>query len=415
MKEGQPLRPEKPSEAPIPKEPRPASWKSAILNWSGALAAAALIAVPLWMLLSNPAVLGGHPALPILLVAAVALGIVWALFLVRHWNLTTDPDRRTRHQRRGSIAPGEPHGGARTHNNAAARRRLSRDRVQSSGDVSTWQLVRGIAGRLTALGFVAALAWLNPFPYQPGSTAQTAGTVAPSAPSDPSGPTDPTTSGATTPPAGPATSHASGVAKTEDATSITLTPQGVPEGKATTGLVFYPGAKVDAHAYQDVLKPLAAAGHLVVILKEPLGISLLDPGQARAAMDRHPGIGSWAVGGHSLGGVSASAFAASNHDVAGLLLFASYPAGNMADDGGLSVLSISGSNDGLSTPEKIAASKPLLPPTTTYVTVVGGVHAFFGDYGEQPGDGVPGVSREEAQQQIVAESLRFMDQLRAAS
>jgi hypothetical protein len=42
------------------------------------------------------------------------------------------------------------------------------------------------------------------------------------------------------------------------------------------------------------------------------------------------------------------------------------------------------------------------------------VHAFFGDYGEQPGDGEPGISREEAQQQIVTESLRFMDQLQVA-
>jgi dienelactone hydrolase len=242
--------------------------------------------------------------------------------------------------------------------------------------VSRWKFARGIAGRLVVLGFVAVLVWLNPFPYQPGNAA----------------------------------APASSVTTTEDATSITLSP----EGTATTGLVFYPGAKVDAHAYQDVLRPLAAAGHLVVILKVPLGIPLLDTDQARAAMDRHPEIGSWAVGGHSLGGVSASAFAASNPDVSGLLLFASYPAENMADTQGLSVLSISGSNDGLSTPAKIAASKPLLPPTTRYATVVGGVHAFFGDYGEQPGDGEPGISREEAQQQIVTESIRFMDQLQVA-
>ena len=82
----------------------------------------------------------------------------------------------------------------------------------------------------------------------------------------------------------------------------------------------------------------------------------------------------------------------------------------MADFGG-AVLSIAGSNDGLTTPDKIAASKPLLPPTTGYATVEGGVHAFFGDYGEQPGDGEPGVSREQAQRQIAAESVRFMDRL----
>jgi predicted alpha/beta-hydrolase family hydrolase len=299
------------------------------------------------MLLSNPAVPGGHPALPTLLAAAVGLGIFWTLILVRRWLFG-------RKQRR-------------------------------SGDISIWQLVRGIAGMLTVLGFVAALMWLSPFPRQPDREK-------------------------TVPANGPTATAPAGSRAAEDTTSITL----APAGTATTGLVFYPGARVDAHAYQDLLRPLAAAGHLVVILKAPLGVSLLDPNQARATMDRHPEIVTWAVGGHSLGGVSASAFAASNPDVAALLLFASYPAANMADAHGLSVLCISGSNDGLSTPDKIAASRSLLPPKTTYATVVGGVHAFFGDYGEQPGDGKPGISRKGAQQQIVAESLRFMDRLRTS-
>ena len=354
MKEAQPVGPENPtgasrSGAPAPTSPSPTSWKASTLNWSGALAAAALIAVPLWMLLSNPAVPGGHPALPTLVVAAAAGGILWALILVRRWNPTKGRNLRDQQRSRG---------------------------------ISTWQLVRGIAGTLAVLGFVAALMWLSPFPHQPDRET-----------------TVPATATA------PATSSTA-----EDTTSITL----APAGTATTGLVFYPGARVDAHAYQDLLRPLADAGHLVVILKAPLGVSLLDPNQARATMDRHPEIVSWAVGGHSLGGVSASSFAASNHDVAGLLLFASYPAGTMTDARGISVLSISGSNDGLSTPDKIAASRSLLPPATTYATVEGGVHAFFGDYGEQPGDGEPGISRKGAQQQIVAESLRFMGRLKAS-
>ena len=334
-----------------------------MLNWSGAFAAAALIVVPLWMLIGNPAVLGGHPALPVLLIVAAVAGLLWAFILVKRstllerWSLN-------KHQ-------------------------IPREHGQKRVSVSSWQLIRGLAGRVVVLGVVAALVWLNPFPYQPSGTAgQTTGTTAPAG----------------------TTAETRTATITEDATSITLSP----EGKATTGLVFYPGARVDARAYQDILRPLADAGHLVVILKTPLGIPLLDTGQAREAMDRHPEIGSWAVGGHSLGGVSASSFAKSNSDVSGLLLFASYPAENMADAHGLSVLSISGSNDGLSTPDKIAASKSLLPPNTTYATVVGGVHAFFGDYGEQPGDGEPGISREHAQQQIVAESLSFMDQLQAS-
>ncbi|KUM37030.1 hypothetical protein AR539_06775 [Arthrobacter sp. EPSL27] len=304
--------------------------------------------VPLWMLLSNIAILGGHPALPVLLMGTAAAGLLWAFILIRR---TAGTGVRT-----GNKRPDPAH-------HEPGRRILS-----------PWQLVRGLAGRLIALGLVAGLLWLNPFPQQPsGADGQTSGT------------------------------------STEDATSITL----APEGKASAGIVFYPGARVASQAYQDILGPLANAGNLVVILKAPLGIPLLDANQARAAMDRHPEITSWAVGGHSLGGVSASTFAKSNLDVAGLLLFASFPADSMADSSDLKVLSISGSNDGLTTPDKVAASKPLLPPSAEFATVDGGVHAFFGDYGVQPGDGEPGISRELAQQQIAAESVRFMDRLQS--
>lgn len=328
-----------------------APWQAAgpgvaVLDWSGAGAAGALILVPLWMLLTNSAVLGGHPALPALLMAAAAAGLVWAFVLVRRTTLLEGWPRRKQ------PAPS------------------SHQPRQRS--VSRWQLVRGLAGRLAVLGLVAGLAWLNPFPHQPSeASGQTTGTT------------------------------------TEDATTVTL----VPEGKARAGLVFYPGARVDARAYQDILGPLANSGYLVVILKVPLGIPLLDINQPRDAMDEHSEVTSWAVGGHSLGGVSAASFAKSNRDVSGLLLFASYPAESMADSTDLSVLSISGSNDGLTTPDKISASKALLPQATGFVTVEGGVHAFFGDYGEQPGDGEPGISRQEAQQQIAAESIRFMNGL----
>ena len=341
-----------------PNDPEHSTHLSAeVLDWSAVVAALALIGVPLWMLLGNSAVLGGHPALPILLSVAATLGLLWMHKLVKHSPLFERRDHDSHRDLPGHQRP-------------------------QRAAVSGRQLLGGLAGRLVALGLVVALAWLNPFTHQPASPAgQSLGA--------------PGTAGART---------------TEDATTITL----APEEKASAGLVFYPGARVDARAYQDSLRPLAHAGYLVVVLKVPLGIALLHPGQARGAMDRHPEITTWAVGGHSLGGVSASAFAQSNPEVSGLLLFASYPADSMAESGDLAVLSISGSNDGLTTPVKIAASKPLLPAAATYATVEGGVHAFFGDYGEQSGDGEPGISREQAQHQIAAETVSFMDRLAPA-
>jgi dienelactone hydrolase len=294
--------------------------------------AAALVAVPVWMLAGNPAVLAGHPLLPGLLMAAAVVGVFWAVLLWR---------------RRDAVRP----------------RTLIRA-------VAAW------AGRIAVLALVAALAWLSPFAYQPRQAAE-------------AGPT-------------------SDLTVTETTSTITLSPEGA---RATKGLIFYPGARVDARAYKDILAPAVDAGNLVVILKEPLGLSLLDGNQARGAMADNPGITTWTVGGHSLGGVAASSFALNNTDIKGLVLYASYPLDSLDARPGLSVLSVSGTRDGLSTPAKIDASRELLPADTEFAVVQGGVHAFFGDYGAQPGDGEPDISREAAQEQIAAATVAFLNRL----
>lgn len=184
-----------------------------------------------------------------------------------------------------------------------------------------------------------------------------------------------------------------------------------PAEDATTGLVYSPGARVDARATAAVLRPLAESGYLVIVLKEPLGIALTDLDQASGAIGTYDGIEHWAVGGHSLGGVSAAMYADQHPDqIDGLLLHASYPMDDMSD-ADLAVTSVSGSEDGLSTPAKIADSRSDLPSDTVFVEVEGAVHAFFADYGTQPGDGTPTVSRDEAQRQIIAAGLELMDRI----
>ena len=174
--------------------------------------------------------------------------------------------------------------------------------------------------------------------------------------------------------------------------------------RPTTGLVFVPGGRVDPRAYAHVLRPLARAGYLVTVLKEPFGISFTDPGHPARVMAAHPGIAQWVVAGHSLGGVTAAAFAddhpvVGSARVAGLVLWASYPAGAL-ERADLAVASVSAELDGLSTPAKVDAAKSKLPPDTTHVVVPGAVHSWFGDYGDQPGDGTPTGDRAEAQAQI---------------
>lgn len=195
-------------------------------------------------------------------------------------------------------------------------------------------------------------------------------------------------------------------------TRITLTPRaatGTTPPTIQSGLIFQPGARVDPRAYVRLLSPISAAGVLVVIVKQPFGIGFTATGAPSDIIQDHPDVSHWSVGGHSLGGVAASSYVEDHPDqVDGLLLWASYPLGSLADLDHLDVTSIYGTEDGLATPGDITDSRSDLPPDTTYVEVEGGVHAFFGDYGEQPGDGTPTVSREQAQSEIVDASIALV-------
>jgi dienelactone hydrolase len=113
------------------------------------------------------------------------------------------------------------------------------------------------------------------------------------------------------------------------------------------------------------------------------------------------------VAGHSLGGAVASR---QTDQAAGLILLGAYPIDDISS-ADVPVLSVSGSNDLLSTPEDIEASRENLPDDTEFVVIEGGVHAFFGDYGPQAGDGQPTTTREQAQQQTQQAMIDFLNAL----
>lgn len=192
-----------------------------------------------------------------------------------------------------------------------------------------------------------------------------------------------------------------GIAITESDSAIVLAPSDAANG---IGLVFIPGAKVDPHAYESVLAPVVDAGGTVVITKPILNLAFFDLRGLDTFTDQAADVTTWYVGGHSLGGVKACQLAA---DADGLVLFGSYCANDLSDSG-LPVLSIGGSQDGLSSPTKIAAAKDELPADATFVQIEGGNHAEFGSYGAQPGDGEATITEQEAHARIAAALLDFL-------
>ena len=183
--------------------------------------------------------------------------------------------------------------------------------------------------------------------------------------------------------------------------NITFTPKGT---EATKGFILYPGAKVDAKAYAPLCRKIAENGYKVVILDMYLNFAMLSPNKAEKIIKEHENIKSWVVGGHSLGGVVASRFAANNTNVDGVVLLASYPSNDDLKQLGKDVVSIWGSKDGVINFANLIESKEKLPKDTTYVEIEGANHSQFGDYGKQKGDYDALISEEE-QLEIASNSI----------
>jgi hypothetical protein len=192
---------------------------------------------------------------------------------------------------------------------------------------------------------------------------------------------------------------------------LVFTPAG---DEPDTGLIFYPGGKVDPRAYAPQARAIAAEGYLVVIVPMPLNLAVLAPGRAAEVMAAYPGVERWAIGGHSLGGSMAANFAHGHSGaVQGLALWASYPAGGDDLSGsGLPVVSIYGTRDGLLTADELEGSRALLPPDTRWVAIEGGNHSQFGWYGPQSGDNPAEISPEEQQAQTVAATVALLRTMR---
>lgn len=184
--------------------------------------------------------------------------------------------------------------------------------------------------------------------------------------------------------------------------------------EADKGLVLYPGGRVDPRSYAPAAREIAAQGYVVVVVPMPLNLAVFASDAAAGVIDAFPGINTWAIGGHSLGGAMAARFAYGHADeVQGLVLWAAYPDGsNDLSESDLAVTSVYGTLDGLATVDKIEASRSLLPPTTTWVAVEGGNHAQFGWYGPQSGDNPATISQQEQQRQVVEATLELLGALR---
>lgn len=174
-----------------------------------------------------------------------------------------------------------------------------------------------------------------------------------------------------------------------------------------TGFVFYPGGRVDYRAYAPVLRLIASRGYFVALVPVPLNLAMFDVNAAARVQAKYPEIKNWFVGGHSLGGVAASSYAASHPDIKGVVLWASAPGNDSLKVADVPVLSVYATRDGVFSLQMIQDSRTLLPADARFVAIEGGNHSQFGSYGLQAGDNLPDISSLEQWTRTAEATVEF--------
>ena len=169
----------------------------------------------------------------------------------------------------------------------------------------------------------------------------------------------------------------------------------------TDALVFYPGGKVEETAYASLLSLLAENGIDVCLVKMPFHLAIFRANAAERVMKEHS-FEKWYIGGHSLGGAMAAAFA-QKHDLDGVVLLAAYPIGPVEEP----MLLLYGSEDGVLNRERLSAAAEC--GSVEEHVLDGGNHAQFGNYGPQKGDGSPAITAEEQQNETARLILEWME------
>ena len=182
----------------------------------------------------------------------------------------------------------------------------------------------------------------------------------------------------------------------------------VPKGEYDTGIIFYPGGKVEHLAYVPLMKAIASQGVLCILVDMPFNLAVFDINRADGTYEGFVSVDRWYMAGHSLGGSMACEYIKENLSLfEGVILLASYSATDLSITK-LKVLSIYGSADGVLNKESYEEGKLNLPSNFKEHIIPGGNHAYFGVYGEQSGDGEATVSNRDQIEQTAEAIIEFI-------
>ncbi|MBP1999376.1 dienelactone hydrolase [Paenibacillus shirakamiensis] len=195
------------------------------------------------------------------------------------------------------------------------------------------------------------------------------------------------------------------VTVTDEKNWITFSPKSI----SGMNVILYPGALVKPQSYAPLAHQLALRGYRTFIVKMPLNLAIFGANRAEDILTQYK-TQSFVIGGHSLGGVMASRFAADHaKQLSGVFFLASYPdAKGSLLEANLPVLSMLGSRDGEVSTTTWEKAKAYLPATTSYDVIEGGNHSQFGSYGFQKGDHTATIAAPEQLQKTTNDLTQWI-------
>lgn len=193
--------------------------------------------------------------------------------------------------------------------------------------------------------------------------------------------------------------------------------------KPGAGVVFLPGGAIEPDAYGPLLRSVAEAGHVAVLVRMPWRTALT-AGMQHTLWERIDGVvgksnpgQAWVLSGHSRGAALASTYLSQRTGkLAGLVLIGTtHPRDVDLSKSTIPIAKIFGTRDCVADSAKMMANAHLLPPATQWIRIAGGNHRQFGHYGYQLGDCSATISRS-AQQALTARALiAFLAGVRTAA
>lgn len=176
------------------------------------------------------------------------------------------------------------------------------------------------------------------------------------------------------------------------------------QSKIKRGIIFYPGAKVQAESYAPLMNKYSAlTDSFCALVRMPYNLAIFNENKAEEVLNKEKNITNWYMAGHSMGGMVAANYTNNHADkINGLILLGAYSTANLKSmPNNFKVELIKGDKDNILNQDAYKSNLGNLPSNKHENTIVGGNHSYFGMYGLQKGDNAATITVDDQMDQTV--------------